>query len=184
MERPPALPGRCCRRRSLELLLALVLSLLAPITAAAASDNHWWAIDRLRQQLSAHGVQVVQRNCGQQGLQGLYHRPSDTIVICRVHDAPLAVWNTLAHEATHRMQVCLGGPITDPRHRPLMLTALARTSPEEWRSLQSYPATERLSELEARYTAQLPPEQVLQLFELYCGRRPSQGLAHFTPPLP
>jgi hypothetical protein len=36
-------------------------------------------------------------------------------------------------------------------------------------SLQLYPASRRLSELEARYTAKLDPDQVLKLFQRYCG---------------
>ncbi len=143
--------------------------LLWAVPPAHASDPTWQAIDRLRQQLSRSGVRVLQRDCGERGLQGLYHHGSDTIVVCRVHRDPAAVWNTLAHEATHRMQACRGGPLTDPRHHRAMAAALASRAPADLHSLRLYPARERLSELEARYTAQLPPEQVLQLFERYCG---------------
>lgn len=154
---------------------------LAPAPAGAL--DYWQSIDVLRQRLSANGVRVMQRDCGHRGLQGLYHPSSDTILVCRVHRDPVAVWNTLAHEATHRMQACRGGLITDPGHHRAMAATLASRAPLEWRSLQSYPARERLSELEARYTAQLPPEQVIQLFDRYCGRRTSAGLALRTPSL-
>lgn len=117
----------------------------------------------------ASGTRVLQRDCNQPGLQGLYHDHSDTIVICRVHRDPQAVWNTLAHEATHRMQTCAGGSITNPAHHQAMARALATFAPDEWRSLRSYPADQQLSELEARYTARLAPEQVPRLYRRYCG---------------
>jgi hypothetical protein len=151
---------------------ALVLASLGgalPAGLARASEPSWEAIDRLRSQLERAGVTVVQRDCGARGLQGLYHQPSDTIVICRVHRTPRAVWNTLAHEATHRMQICFGRPITDPRHHRAMANALARHSPRDLQSLLAYPASQRVGELEARYTAQLPPAHVIGLFEKYCG---------------
>lgn len=125
------------------------------------------------------GVQVLQRDCGERGLQGLYHHGSDTIVVCRVHRNPAAVWNTLAHEATHRMQACRGGSLTDPRYHPGMARALASRAPADLSSLRLYPPRQQLAELEARYTAQLPPAQVLQLFERYCGS--GSGLARSGP---
>ena len=158
------------------------LVLLAPVPAALAQvasppgrrTPSWSDIDTLRALLMAHGTRVVQQDCNQRGLQGLYHDGSDTIVICRVHRDPQAVWNTLAHEATHRMQACAGGSITDPRHHGAMARALATYEPEEWRSIAIYPREQQLSELEARYTARLAPEQVPRLFRRYCdGSGPS-----------
>ncbi len=69
------------------------------------------------------------------------------------------------------MQACRGGAITDPRHHRAMAAALARRSPQDLASLKMYPPQERIGELEARYTAQLPPAQVIQLFERYLRRR-------------
>jgi len=135
------------------------------------NQANWADIDTLRSLLVANGTRVIQRDCNQPGLQGLYHDNSGTIVICRVHRNPTAVWNTLAHEATHRMQTCAGGTITNPAHHQAMAQALAVYAPAEWRSLRSYPRSEQLSELEARYTARLPPEQVQHLFRRYCGGR-------------
>jgi len=136
----------------------------APVRAAT-----WADIDSLRGLLSATGARVIQRDCNQPGLQGLYHNSSGTIVICRVHRDPAAVWNTLAHEATHRMQACAGGAITHPSHHPAMARALATHAPDEWRSLRAYPRDQQIGELEARYTARLSPDQVPRLFRRYCG---------------
>ena len=153
---------RRCRR----LLPCLFLPLIAAIPVRAAS---WEAIDVLRDRLTRAGVRVVQRDCSQRGLQGLYHPSSDTLVVCRSHRSPAQVWDTLAHEATHRMQRCAGGPISHSKHHRAMYSALARSHPAEVRSLRVYPRRQQLSELEARYTAKLPPQDVLKLFDRYCG---------------
>lgn len=171
------------------LLLAVCLPALAGLPAGlvAAEAAHaqpvaqqarsrqlatWSDIDNLRMRLEASGARVVQRDCGSRGLQGLYHQPSGTIVICRVHRDPQAVWNTLAHEATHRMQACAGRPLTRPSHHPAMARTLAAWAPEELRSLMAYPPGQQVAELEARYTARLAPAKVLMLFQRYCGGAP------------
>ena len=149
-------------------------SLVQAGTAPGRRQASWADIDNLRSLLMASGTKVLQQDCNHGGLQGAYHDRSDTIVICRVHRDPEAVWNTLAHEATHRMQACAGGSITDPRHHQAMARALATYEPQEWRSIAIYPREQQLSELEARYTARLPPEQVPRLLRRYCnGSGPS-----------
>lgn len=190
-------PGLLCRPALLPgVLAALAVSLACGVTlllpAAAVADPpvvvtgpspppqalaSWSDIDALRSSLEASGSRVVQRDCGRRGLQGLYHQPSGTIVVCRVHRDPQGVWNTLAHEATHRMQACAGGPITRASHREGMARALAVWAPQELRSLQAYPAGQQLAELEARYTARLAPAQVLQLFRRYCGAGAGNALS-------
>lgn len=176
---PPDQPAARFGRSAVFVLLLLACGMpvsqpaQATLSSTAAAPPRraatWADIDQLRQLLTASGARVVQRDCQQPGLQGLYHNSSGTIVICRVHRDPAAVWNTLAHEATHRMQACAGGTITDPAHHAAMARALAVHAPEEWRSLRAYPRSQQLSELEARYTARLPPEQVPRLFRRYCG---------------
>ena len=158
-------PGAMCIGFTLIAVLGLGFS-----SAAPAHSRNWDAIDALRQRLEAKGARVVQRDCQSlPRVQGLYHRPSDQIVICRVHQNPAAVWDTLAHEAAHRMQACYGGSLTRPALHRQMARTLGRRYPQELASLQLYPASRRLSELEARYTAKLEPEQVLSLFKRYCG---------------
>ena len=88
------------------LLAPCVLALLS---AGPASARSWDAIDALRDRLTRAGVRVVQQDCSRRGLQGLYHPRSDSVVVCRSHRTPAQVWDTLAHEATHRMQRCAGG---------------------------------------------------------------------------
>jgi len=67
------------------------------------------------------------------------------------------------------MQRCAGGSISDRMHHRAMYSALARSHPAEVRSIRVYPRQQQLAELEARYTAKLPPRDVLQLFDRYCG---------------
>ncbi|MCS5700551.1 hypothetical protein NZK32_16030 [Cyanobium sp. FGCU-52] len=154
------------------MLLALATALL-PISARASAipgpAAGWRDVDRLRDLLEATGTRVLQRDCPQRNLQGLFQHASGTIVICRVHRDPAEVWNTLAHEATHRMQACAGGSLTRPELHASMARTLAAYAPEEFRALRLYRPAERLSELEARYTARLPPDQVLALYRRYCG---------------
>jgi hypothetical protein len=147
----------------------IALGMTLAFAGGPAAANTWEAIDTLRARLGSAGVTVIQRSCPQRGLQGLYHSGNDTIVICRSHRSPAAVWNTLAHEATHRMQACVGGSITHRQHHRSMARSLASYAPDDLRSLRAYPRGQQLAELEARYTAQLPPEQVLQLFDRYCS---------------
>lgn len=172
MESPPrsSVPGVDAASLGLArvCVASAVLGGVLAATSGPAAATTWEAIDALRARLASAGVTVVQRNCSRRGLQGLYHSRNDTIVICRAHRTPAAVWNTLAHEATHRMQACAGGSITHRHHHRAMASTLASYSPNDLRSLQSYPRGQQLAELEARYTAQLPPEQVLQLFDRYC----------------
>lgn len=149
------------------LLLPVLLLNLSP----AAQATSWEAVTALRSALQRVGVRVVQQDCPQKGLQGLYHASSDTIVVCRAHNSAAGVWNTLAHEATHRMQACAGGSVARRGQAQVMATTLAKYSPNDLRALRHYPSSQHQAEVEARYTAQLPPEQVINLLHRYCGGR-------------
>jgi hypothetical protein len=153
----------------LRCLSTAFLGVVALAAGSSVEASTWPAIDALRTRLSRAGVRVVQRDCPQRGLQGLYHPRSDTLVVCRSHRNAAQVWDTLAHEATHRMQQCAGGAISRRDQHRGMFAALKRSHPAEIASLRVYPGTEQLAELEARYTAKLPPDQVLHLFDRYCG---------------
>ena len=116
------------------LLRCFVTASLGVVALAASSPvepQSWLAIDALRTRLGREGVRVVQRDCPQRGLQGLYHLRSDTLVVCRSH----------------------------------------RSHPAGIASLRAYPRAQQLAELEARSTAKLPPDQVLHLFDRYCGSK-------------
>ena len=97
------------------MLVVLASNVLPAIPAQAVC---WEDTDVLRNKLTQAGVRVVQKNCSQRGLQGLDHPSIDTLVMCRSQKSPVQVWDTLAHEATHRMQHCAGGPISNQKHHP------------------------------------------------------------------
>jgi hypothetical protein len=142
----------------------ILLFVTAPVHAQT-----WAAVDALRTKLTSHGVKVIQKNCSTRGLQGAYHPKNDILIVCRTHRNAAQVWNTLAHEATHRMQACAGGSITLPSQHRMMSRVLRRETPQEWKSIRAYPRGQHLAELEARYTAKLPANDVMKLFDRYCG---------------
>lgn len=139
--------------------------LLSPFEAIGRT---WTDVDALRDRLERNGVRVDQSKC-RPGLQGAYNSRSNHLIVCLAHRTPMQVWNTLAHEAAHRMQDCVGGPLSRPDQIQLMARTLSRYSPEDMASLRAYPRRQHKAEIEARYTAQLPPRQVMQLFDRYCG---------------
>ena len=148
----------------------LWFGLLCFAVSGPVQARSWAEVDALRWRLERKGVRGSQTDC-QHGLQGAYDSRRNSLVVCRAHRSPGQVWNTLAHEAAHRMQDCAGGPISKPEYTQTMLSTLRRYSPEDVAALRAYPRRQHRSEIEARYTAQLPPQQVMRLFDRYCGAR-------------
>ena len=148
----------------------LWFGLLCFAVSVPVQARSWAEVDALRWRLERKGVRGSQTDC-QHGLQGAYDSRRNSLVVCRAHRSPGQVWNTMAHEAAHRMQDCAGGPISKPEYTQTMLSTLRRYSPEDVAALRSYPRRQHRSEIEARYTAQLPPQQVMRLFDRYCGAR-------------
>ena len=146
----------------------LILGLAVLSFPSGAVARTWTDVDALRDRLERNGVRVDQSRC-RPGLQGAYNSRSNHLIVCQAHRTPIQVWNTLAHEAAHRMQDCVGGPLSRPDQIQLMARTLSRYSPEDMASLRAYPRSQHKAEIEARYTAQLPPRQVMQLFDRYCG---------------
>ena len=72
------------------------------------------------------------------------------------------------------MQDCAGGLISRPEHLQAMVNTLSRYSPQDIASLRERRSQHRI-EIEARYTAKLPPQQVMQLFDRYCSGPEGQG---------
>lgn len=147
----------------------VTLCWLALLGSTSVYARTWDNVDALRSRLERNGVRVTQGDC-RRGLQGAYDARRDVLIVCRAHRTPGQVWNTLAHEAAHRMQDCAGGLISRPEHRQAMVNTLARYSPEDISSLRAYPSSQHNIEIEARYTAKLPPQQVMQLFDRYCSK--------------
>ena len=147
------------------LLAPCVLALLS---AGPASARSWDAIDALRDRLTRAGVRVVQQDCSRRGLQGL------------ITHAVTALWCVVPTERQHRCGTrwpmrppiaCSDAPaVRSPiSHHRAMYAALSRSHPDEVRSMRGYPRQQQLAELEARYTAKLPPKEVFRLFDRYCA---------------
>lgn len=156
------------------LLLTVVTATGLGLTPSESKASRWSDVDALRLRLERNGVRVTQGDC-KRGLQGAYDSRRNYLIVCRAHRTPGQVWNTLAHEAAHRMQDCAGGLISRPEHVQAMVNTLSRYSPQDIASLRAYPRSQHRIEIEARYTAKLPPQQVMQLFDRYCSGPQRQG---------
>lgn len=156
------------------LLLTVVAAAGLGLTPSESKASRWSDVDALRLRLERNGVRVTQGDC-KRGLQGAYDSRRNYLIVCRAHRTPGQVWNTLAHEAAHRMQDCAGGLISRPEHVQAMVNTLSRYSPQDIASLRAYPRSQHRIEIEARYTAKLPPQQVMQLFDRYCSDPQRQG---------
>ena len=156
------------------LLLTVVAAAGFGLTPSESKASRWSDVDALRLRLERNGVRVTQGDC-KRGLQGAYDSRRNYLIVCRAHRTPGQVWNTLAHEAAHRMQDCAGGLISRPEHVQAMVNTLSRYSPQDIASLRAYPRSQHRIEIEARYTAKLPPQQVMQLFDRYCSGPQRQG---------
>ena len=162
------------KRLNTFFLSTLIAAAGLGLTPSESKASRWSDVDALRLRLERNGVRVTQGDC-KRGLQGAYDSRRNYLIVCRAHRTPGQVWNTLAHEAAHRMQDCAGGLISRPEHVQAMVNTLSRYSPQDIASLRAYPRSQHRIEIEARYTAKLPPQQVMQLFDRYCSGPQRQG---------
>ena len=162
------------KRLNTFLLSTVVTAAGLGLAPSESKASRWSDVDALRLRLERNGVRVTQGDC-KRGLQGAYDSRRNFLIVCRAHRTPGQVWNTLAHEAAHRMQDCAGGLISRPEHVQAMVNTLSRYSPQDIASLRAYPRSQHRIEIEARYTAKLPPQQVMQLFDRYCSGPQRQG---------
>lgn len=162
------------KRLNTFLLSTVVAAAGLGLAPSESKASRWSDVDALRLRLERNGVRVTQGDC-KRGLQGAYDSRRNFLIVCRAHRTPGQVWNTLAHEAAHRMQDCAGGLISRPEHVQAMVNTLSRYSPQDIASLRAYPRSQHRIEIEARYTAKLPPQQVMQLFDRYCSGPQRQG---------
>ncbi len=148
-------------------------SLLTLISCPPARADSLPDLQMLVQTLADFGTRVVPAECKQEGLQGFYEPAKDRIVICTdalTDQDPASVWDVLAHEATHKMQACVGGFLMPPTHVGRMMRQLRATYPETLLDLNAYASAESRAELEARWMQLQPPEFVLQVLVAACRR--------------
>ncbi|MFN9635770.1 MAG: hypothetical protein ACK55D_03545 [Synechococcaceae cyanobacterium] len=149
------------------------LSLLTFFPAQPVRADSIVDVQMLVQALAAFGTRVVPAECKQEALKGYYEPAKDQIVICAdsltdLH--PASVWDVLVHEATHKMQACVGGSLMPPTHVGRMMRQLRATYPETLADLNAYASGQSRAELEARWMELQPPEFVLQLLVAACHR--------------
>jgi len=152
-----------------------VIAGLAFATPVPVFATGWKDVNLLKELVSGTGTKVLLQNCTEGGVYGYYeYNPSadvDTLVICSNttdHKDPDAVWETLAHEATHAMQACAGGPIVEDVIVPRMLRELQELTPHYYRILMSYASSEKRTELEAFWMELRHPEYVINTFIKLC----------------
>ena len=149
------------------------LALFSLTGGLPAQANTMSDMETLLKTLSALGTTVKAGNCGRKNLYGFYVPKGDQMVICADSIAdkdPAIVWDTLAHEATHKMQACIGGYLMPSTHVGAMLRQLQAIFPETLKDLEAYPSHQMRFELEARWMELQTPDTVLQLLVAACHR--------------
>lgn len=154
-------------------IIAAVAGLAITMPASATS---WADVETLVNLVKGTGTTVSAQECNREGVMGFYQYSQtqgiDRMVICTnsvdMDDAD-AVWEVVAHEATHTMQACFGGPILKDSYVPRILRELQETAPHYYQTLmQSYQGSHKRIELEAFWMELRSPEDVFHFFNKYC----------------
>jgi len=152
-------------------LLALVAASGRPAAAAGLEQ-----VRQLENLINASGTQTVVSSDCPPDHAGYYEndgRRIDRLVICRqqVDLGNLqAVWQVMAHEATHIMQSCAGSPALPDALMPRLKRELNALAPEASRLIQAaYSRAEQRLEAEAFWMELQPPALVLELFRRNCA---------------
>ena len=153
------------------ILTALIASAVAlPSLAASQAD-----INRLTALIEETGTTVAHEKC-KEDILGYYQFDSeekiDKLAICttgtNMQDLN-SYWETLAHEATHVMQACQGGPIIKDTRHPRIIRELKSDAPHYWSIIDSsYGSDDRLVEIEAFWMELQRPGDILFAFEKSC----------------
>jgi len=147
------------------------LALFSLVGELPAQANTKADVETLVNTLVASGTKVKVGNCQRKNLYGFYLPKEDQMVICADSLAgkdPGILWDTLAHETTHKIQACLGGFMMPPSYVGSMIRELRAMYPETMRDLELYNSSRMRYELEARWMELQTPATVLQLFNGAC----------------
>jgi hypothetical protein len=147
------------------------LALFSLVGTFPAQANTMADVETLIQTLTALGTKVKAGNCEQKNLYGFYVAKQDQMVICVDSISgkdPSILWDTLAHETTHKMQACIGGFLMPPTHVGAMMRELKAIYPETLKDLDIYSSGEMRYELESRWMELQTPAAVLQLLGTAC----------------
>ena len=96
----------------------------------------------------------------------------DLFVVCSDNvdtDDPDALWEAVAHEATHVMQACLGGLVFDQEYLPRTFREIERKAPHYAKLLDDkYTGKDTALEAEAFWMELQPPAEVINYFNQAC----------------
>ena len=152
------------------LTAVAALAITTPINAAT-----WDEINHLATLVRGTSTEVSIENCPE-NLNGYYHyapgQGIDKIGICKNNidmENPDEVWDVLAHEATHVMQACHGGPVVKNEYVQQIQKELYENDPHDFTILHHYPKADKRKELEAFWMETNEPRVVLSWFKTFCG---------------
>ena len=143
--------------------------------AVPAHASSWQDVQSLVDLIKATGTKVQAGECGQKGAAGFYaydkDKGVDLLAICSntvdMQD-PDAVWEVMAHEATHVMQACAGGPILKDTYVPRVLRELQEYAPHYYQVLSTYRGSHKRKELEAFWMELRSPDVPIKFFKQFC----------------
>lgn len=150
--------------------------LLAPAPVAATTLDH---IQRLERLINAAGTETLLSSSCPEDHAGYFESggPAGTgrLVLCAntvdLADSQ-AVWQVLAHEATHVMQSCTGATAIADRLMSRTYRELQLKAPQQiWLLSEGYADADRRLEAEAFWMELQSPERVLEIFRRHCAAR-------------
>jgi hypothetical protein len=163
----------CIRKQKLHGLI--VFSLLVPfLIAQHAYGATRLDVQKIKALLNSMGTSVVNKNCNEEGLYAYYEFEDgglDQIVMCI--DALTKgdieeYWETLAHEATHVMQGCIGGDVIDDSRIARVYRELKEINRSSYKELRYYESSSKREEVEARWMELQTPDTVLRILRKSC----------------
>jgi len=144
------------------------------LTIQPALATSWTDVERLATLVADTGTHLELEECDE-GLHGYYQynqaRGIDKLVICKNNvdmEDPDAVWEVLAHEATHVMQACNGGPVLKDTYLPRVLRELQETAPHYYSILQQYRSDHKRLEIEAFWMELRTPDVPIRWISDFC----------------
>jgi len=160
------------RLHPVAFLAVLGLALASPARASSLED-----ILQLETLINASGTETVVSSDCPPNHAGFYENDGkniDRLVLCRnvvdLADAD-AVWEVMAHEATHIMQACTGTHAIPDEYMPRTYRELQTMAPHYAKLVgQSYRSADQRLEAEAFWMELQTPDTVIDLFSRTCGR--------------
>tara|TARA_E500000178_G_scaffold44324_1_gene39574 strand:+ start:1718 stop:2209 length:492 start_codon:yes stop_codon:yes gene_type:complete len=156
------------------VLTALVLAFTVGLGhQSPAKATTWDQIGGYLRLIQSAGIEAMVANDCPLGLFGAYHAGRDVLLMCgnNIPDDPAVVWEVLAHESAHVMQVCKGGDLMPESLLAEEMEATIDKGADTFHELALYRSGRHHVEAEARVVQALPPQQVEALFIKHCGDR-------------